>query len=104
MENDIVGALLAFALGVGLAGAGYLAGRRVLEKKPEGYVAFQSVKQIVQVLFLAALLVLGPRTPWDTTWLLVGGCLGVTLPLLWFTPRLVRLTGAQRKKEDRDDG
>ncbi len=107
MRNDLVGALLAFAVGVGLAGAGFLLGRRVLQKKPEGYVVFQSIKQIVQILFLAALLILGPHTSWDTVWLLAGGCLGVTLPLLWFTPKLVRLNGAlheKPEKEDRDDG
>lgn len=108
MRSDIFGAALAFAAGFALAGASYLFSRRVLRTKPDRYALSHTLKQIVQVLFLVALFVLGDRTPWDRLWLLVGGALGITLPMIWFTYRLVKFNDSlhteESKKEDSSDG
>ena len=47
---------------------------------------------------------LSEYTPWDRMWMLVGGCMGITLPMIIFTPRLVRLNDSLRKKEENKDG
>lgn len=104
MHSDIVGAICAFAAGAAIAAAGYLASRQVLKKRPNRYILVQTVKQLVQIGFLVALFLLGDRTPWDRIWLLVGGCLGITLPMIYFTARLVKLNDSLRGKEEHKDG
>lgn len=104
MQSDLFGAALAFLAGAALAAAGYLFSRRMLKTKPERYALSQAVKQIFQILFLAALFAVGGYTPWDRLWLLAGGALGLTLPMIWFTYKLVRLNDSLRGKEDSNDG
>lgn len=104
MHSNVFGAVLAFLAGAGLAAAGYGLSRRVLKKNAGKYVAAQMAKQVIQVLFLVGLFVLGGRTPWDRSWLLVGGALGLTLPMVWFTYKLVRLNDAPPEREDSNDG
>ncbi len=98
MSSNWVGALLAFAVGAAIATAGYRLSRRVLETKAERYTVLQMGKQAVQVLYLVLLFAAGPHTPWKVSWLLVGGCLGITLPMLYFTYRLVAWNDAQHRK------
>ena len=56
------------------------------------------------MLFLVVLFVFGDRTGWDRLWLTAGGCLGVTVPMLWTTRKLVRLNDSLHRKEDSDNG
>lgn len=104
MQSNLFGAVLAFAAGAALAAGGYLFSRRVLQKNADRYAAAQILKQAVQILFLAALFLLGGYTPWDRIWLMVGGVLGVTLPMVWFTYKLVKFNDSLQKKEDSNDG
>lgn len=104
MQSNMFGAACAFCAGAAIAGAGYALSRLTLQKAASGYAAVQMAKQIMQVAFLVLLFVLGPRTPWDRIWLLAGGCLGLTLPLIWFTYKLVKLNDSLHKKEDSTDG
>lgn len=105
LRSDLFGAVLAFAAGFGLAGVSYLFSRRVLQNAPDKYAASQTVKQIVQILFLVALFVVGGYTPWDRIWLIVGGVLGITLPMIWFTYKLVKFNDSlYDKKEDSNNG
>lgn len=98
MSHDFVGAVLAFAIGVAIATVGYRLSRYVLKTKAERYTVLQMGKQAVQVLYLVLIFCAGQYTPWSVTWLLVGGCLGITLPMLYFTYRLVAWNDAQHKK------
>ena len=104
MRSDIFGAACAFCAGAAMAGAGYALSRLALQKAPSVYAAVQAAKQILEVAFLVLLFVLGPRTPWDRVWLMAGGCLGLTLPMIWFTYRLVKLNDSLHKKGDSTDG
>lgn len=104
LQSNIFGAALAFLAGAAVAAAGYGASRRVLEKAPDRYAVAQMLKQFLQILFLVALFLLADRTPWDGVWLLAGGALGLTLPMIWFTYKLVRFNDSLRKKEDTNDG
>lgn len=103
MHSNIFGGALAFAAGFGLAAAGYLFSRHVLRTKPERYALSQTLKQIVQVLFLVALFVVGGYTPWDRTWLVVGGVVGITLPMIWFTYRLVKFNDSLHTESEKED-
>lgn len=104
MRSDIFGAACAFCAGALVAWAGYRLSRRALKKDPSRYAAVQVVKQLVQIAFLVLLFLLGDRTPWDRIWLLAGGCLGITLPMLWFTVRLVKLNDSLHEKGGPTDG
>lgn len=104
MNSDIFGAVLAFAGGVLIAIVNYLFSRNVILKHPNRYAAMQIVKQMLQILYMAALFVFGEFTPWNRIWLLAGGTLGITLPMFWFTYKLVKLNDSLNGKEDSTDG
>ena len=103
MNSDIFGATLAFGGGVIVAVMNYLFSRHVIKKHPEQYATMQVVKQMIQILYMVALFTLGKFTPWDRIWLLVGGTLGITLPMFWFTYKLVKLNDSLHRKEESTD-
>ncbi len=104
MEASIFGAALAFCAGAAIASVNYIFSRYILKNHSSKYAATQILRQLIQVAFLVCVFVFGEYTPWDRIWLLIGGCLGVTLPMLWFTYRLVRLNDSLSRKEDSSDG
>lgn len=104
MHTNIVGAILAFGIGVLIAVVNYMFSRRVLLKRPSQYAIMQIVRQWIQIAYLLILYIAGKYTPWDSIWLLVGGCLGITLPMFWFTYRLVKLNDSFSGKEESTDG
>ena len=81
MGSNIFGAVLAFVIGVGIAGINYSISRYVLKKRPAQYAATMTLRQLIQVIYIVLVFLLGQYTPWDRLWLLVGGALGVTLPM-----------------------
>lgn len=104
MQSDFFGAVSAFGVGLAIATVNYLLSRYMLKKKPSQYAVTQIFRQVLQVGYLVLLFVFGDYTPWDKLWLLVGGALGVTLPMLWFTYRLVKLNELLNGKEESADG
>ena len=104
IETNIFGAALAFATGAAIATLNYAFSRYLLTKRPSMYAGMQIVWQPVQIAYLGVLVLFGGYSPWDGLWLLVGGCLGITLPKFWFTYRLVKLNDSLHKKEGSSDG
>ena len=102
--TNIFGAALAFAGGAAIAALNYVFSRYLLIKRPSAYGGMQIVWQTVQIAYLGALVLFGGYTPWDRLWLLVGGGLGITLPMFWFTYRLVKLNDSLHKKEESSGG
>ncbi len=101
---DLLGAVIAFLLGFGIAAANYALSRRVLKTAPDKFSLTMMARQFVQILFIVLVYFLGQYTPWDRLWLLVGGVLGMTLPMFWFTSKLVKLNDTVNGKEDKNDG
>lgn len=101
---NFFGAFLAFLLGAAIAAVNYGFSRFVLKKHPEKFALTPVLRMVLQVGYLAAVFFLAPYTPWDRLWLLVGACLGVTLPMIGFTYRLVKLNDQVHGKEDPSDG
>lgn len=99
MNHWIVGALLALLGGVGIALLNYALSGRVIRKKPAAYASFGMVRQLIHAAYLLALFCLAPLTPWELLPLLVGGALGMTLPLLALSPRLARQMQAALESE-----
>lgn len=110
IDNNIFGALLAFCIGAAIAAVNYGISRYVLKKHPDKYAFTTMIRMVLQVGFLVAVYFLGGYTPWDTLWLLAGGVIGITLPMFWFTYRLVKLNdeakdrAEQKGKEGPSDG
>ena len=102
--TNLFGAALAFAVGAAVAALNYAFSRYLLTTRPSLYVGTQAVRQAVQVAYLVILLLFGKHTPWDTVWLLAGGALGITLPMFYFTYRLVKLNDSLHRKEESPDG
>ena len=102
--SNIVGAAITFLLGAGVATGNYFISRHVLKTNPDKYSLTMVVRQFVQVAFIVLVYMLGDYTPWDRLWLLVGGVLGMTLPMIWYTSRLVKLNDSEKGKEEKSDG
>ena len=77
-------------LGAVIAYINYVISKHLLKKKPDMYAMGQIVRQAIQIGYLILIYALGGYTPWSPNWLLVGGVLGITLPMLFFTARLVK--------------
>lgn len=101
MDHWLVGGTVGAAAGVVVACIGYSISATVLRKKPQMYASFSMLRQFIQILLLVALYFLVPLTPWGTMEVLVGGAIGMTVPMLFLTPRLVRMSARQREEEDR---
>ena len=105
MTENLLGAVLAFAGGVAVATLNFFISKWLLTHKPGAYASSQILRQLLQIGYLVLLYLGGGKTPWSPLWLLVGGCLGVTLPMAWFTVKLVRLNDSlQSGKEEPSDG
>ena len=102
--SNIVGAAITFLLGAGVATGNYFISRHVLKTNPDKYSLTMVVRQFVQVAFIVLVYMLGDYTPWDRLWLLVGGVLGMTLPMIWYTSRLVKLNDSGKGKEEKPNG
>ncbi len=104
INSNIFGAVLAFCVGVLIASVGYFLLKLVLKKYPKSYIAAQFFKQLIQIGYLFALFFFGDKTPWSAMWLLVGGCLGITLPMIFFTSSLLKVNKSSNEKEGSRNG
>lgn len=96
--------MIVFGIGLLIATANYAFSRYILKKRPQQYAIAQIVRQWIQIIYLIILFAVGKNTPWDVRWLLVGGGLGITIPMAWFTYRLVKLNDSLGRKEEANDG
>ncbi len=84
------GASLAFLGGALIGWINYLLSDAALKKKP-GMFSFTFIgRQTLQVGYLVLLYFLAPHTPWSMLTLLLGGALGMTVSLIFFTSRLTK--------------
>ena len=104
MENPIVGAVLAFLGGVGVAALNAALSKSVLKKKPSALASFFAVRQIINVAYLAAVFFLAPYLPWELFPLLIGAALGITIPSFYFTAKLTRYNDSLHKTNGKGDG
>lgn len=91
------GASLAFLGGVLIGWLNYLLSGTALKKKPETFSFTFIGRQVLQVGYLVLLYFVAPHTPWSMLTLLLGGALGMTVSLIFFTSRL---TGKLKAKKN----
>ncbi len=95
MEIDFIGAAAAFAAGVLISFCNYKISQHFLKKRPDRLSLVSLIRQPVQILYIVALFFGAKYTPWDRTFLLIGGALGITLPMLIFTSRLLKVSKSE---------
>ena len=90
MERNIISAALAASVGFFVAFINYCLSKHVLVKAPEKYSFVTVVRQVIQIGFLAAVYFIGKNLQSaDLTYLLVGAVVGMTLPMIYFTKKLL---------------
>ncbi len=90
MEHWLVGALLAALAGVLISAGNYALSRRIMEKKPGLLAAMSIPRQLVNVVYFVALYLLSSVTPWGVAELLIGGAVGLTGAMFYFTGKLLK--------------
>lgn len=105
MNYDIIGAVIAAVTGVAIAFVNYLFSKKMLIKAPEKYSFITVIRQVIQVGFLALVYFIGAKTEIaDPVYLLVGAVLGMTVPMFFFTKKLLSVNnGLSRKTEKKED-
>ena len=109
MNHNIIGAIVAAIAGVVIALINYIFSKKVLINAPEKYSLITVVRQILQVGFLVVVYFTGTKTQLaDPVYLLIGAVLGMTVPMIYFTKKLLLINEAEakakNKKEDEADG
>lgn len=106
MENNFVGAVAAFVIGAAICFGNYRLSDYFIKSKPDKFSQVSVIRQAIQIAYILILFFTAKYTPWDQTYVLVGGVLGITLPMFYFTYRLVKTANGKNKdkKEDENDG
>lgn len=105
MKLDIVGAGITAILGILIALANYLMSKQVLLKMPDKFALITVARQIIQVGFLVAVYFIGTKlTGISSVYLLAGAVAGMTVPMLFFTKKLLAVNNSSAGKEVSDNG
>ncbi len=111
MNYNIIGAVAAAIIGILIALANYLLSKKVLVKAPEKYSIITVLRQILQIGYLAAVYFVADKTGFaNPAYMLIGAVLGMTLPMLLFTKKLLAVNASaaahtkEKGKEDETDG
>ncbi|MBR5246574.1 MAG: hypothetical protein IKV25_04295 [Clostridia bacterium] len=107
MSHNIIGALVTAVIGMLIAFVNFSFSKKVLEKAPDKYALITVARQVLQIGFLAIVYFVGIKIQVaDTMYLLVGAVLGMTLPMFYFTKKLLTINEAfvKTKKEDDANG
>ncbi len=106
MKVNLIGAAVAFAIGLLLAYLGYRICAYTIKKRPEFYTFASIFRQTLQILYFVAVYFLGEKSGADVVYLLVGAAVGITLPMFYFTSKLVKLNDdlSRERKESEGDG
>lgn len=109
MSYNIIGAVTAAVAGVLIAFVNYVFSKKVLIKAPEKYSLITVARQILQVGFLVIVYFVGEKTQLaDPVYLLVGAVAGMTVPMFFFTKKLLVINNSTvntaKEKEAEADG
>ena len=97
---NIIGAVLCFLSGVGIASANYFLAKFFLKKRSEKLSVISAIRQFIQIIFLFVAFFIGKYTELNEWHLLIGAALGLTLPMIYFTPKLLNLTKTKLEKAE----
>lgn len=96
--------MAAFVPGVVIAAVNYVVSRKILTGKPETYASTTVIRQVCSVAYLVVAYFVGNRWfPENLLSILLGAALGVTLPLFYFTVKLLRINSEQTKPQNAEE-
>ncbi len=104
MNENIIGAVITFALGIVVAYVVFLISKARLLKQPEKFAFSTILRQIVQIFYLASVYFVSKYAPWDTWYMIIGAVLGVTVPMIYFTQKLLQLNQSINTKDNKKEG
>lgn len=106
MFPNIISMAITIATGVLVCLANYTISKKVLIKSPDKYSFTVFVHQILHIAFLAAVYFIASAiNTINIIYPLVGAVLGMTLPMFFFTKKLLALNNqVKTKQEDDADG
>lgn len=104
MTHNIIGAVLAIVGGIGVAFLNYFLSKTVLLKTPDKYSMVTVLRQVFQVGFLAIVYFIGDKIEYvNSIFLLVGAVLGMTVPMIFFTKKLLSINDNIIKTKNREE-
>ncbi len=104
MAHNIIGALICAAAGVLVAYVNYVLSRKILSTCPEKFAISTALRQVIQVGYLAAVYLIGSGFSVNIVYLLAGAVIGMTVPMLFFTKKLVTFNEAlAHRTESREE-
>lgn len=104
MDSVFAGALLSFLVGAAISFLGYKLSDFFIKKHPDKLSVASVIRQLFQVLYIVALFFSKKFLPWDIKYVLIGGVLGITLPMIAFTLMLLKTNKEISEKEAKKDG
>lgn len=106
VKANFIGTAAAFALGLLIAYLGYRVSAYAIKNRPNLYPYTTVFRQILQILYFVAVYFLGDGSSADVLYLLVGAAVGITLPMFYFTSKLVKLNDdlIRERRESEGDG
>ena len=102
MNENIVGAIFSFALGIVVAYLNFLLSKAILTKQPEKYAISTVLRQVIQIIYIVAVYFVSTVAPWDMWYMLIGAVLGVTIPMIYFTHKLIKINDSMIKKDKKE--
>ncbi len=104
MSHNIIGALVTAVIGFLIAFINYSFSKKTLEKAPEKFSLITVVRQILQIGYLAIVYFVGTKIQVaDVVYLLVGAVSGMTIPMFYFTKKLLTFNESLVKTKKEDD-
>ncbi len=102
MDYNVISMAVCIMAGVLVAYINYLISKRILETHPEKLAFSAVIRQVVQISYLAAVYFIGARLEMNLIMLLAGAAVGMTVPMLFFTKKLVSIN--KQLAENRQKG
>ena len=107
MKNNIICMLLTALIGFAVAFLNYIISKKVLIKAADKYAFTTVVRQVIQVLYLVAVYFFFADKA-TVMYALIGAAVGMTLPMFYFTKKLVgfndKTGNKDNAKEANEDG
>ena len=85
----MLGAVITFSIGVLLATVNYYLSRYIMRNSTKGLAPFSFLRQLINIGYMVLLFLVADSLPWDIMPVIVGGALGITLPIFFFTKKLI---------------
>ncbi|MBR5202200.1 MAG: hypothetical protein IKW45_02950 [Clostridia bacterium] len=104
MNGNIIGAVITFALGGVVSYLSFLISKSILIKQPEKFAFSTVLRQTIQIFYLVAVYFISKYISWDTWYMLIGAVVGVTVPMIYFTHKLLQINQSNNTKNEKKDG